>query len=463
MNAARPAWRELGARGLALQRLGQADEAASAFARAVREPEMPMAARHECLRRMADLCLNSFGDAAGAALIHARIAQEAGEPAGREAALARIVAALYRGDLGPAAITAELRALAAPLQAQADALAPARAAGSARARSPVRDQAVPGARRLRVGLISNQWCASPVAFLTLGGLREMARDADLVFFDRGGKADWAHAALRELAARDDRWVDCRGQPPATIAAALREAGLDALIDLAGWTDPDALLAVASRPAPRLLKWVGGQSATTGLDCFDAFVTDDRQAPPGCESLYREPLLRLPQGYVSYVGPPYARLQAEAARPPAPRAPSQRDVFALVSNPVKIGERTAAFVRGLRPRRLLLVDHRWRHRQTRSAAAQRLGSLMDVAELITPGDHPAYLDTLRDLDATIVDTAPYSMGLTAIELRLLGKTVIVPPRTLPAAMSELHCAAHLRAPGFGHHRLIAQRLLEACRR
>ena len=89
--------------------------------------------------------------------------------------------------------------------------------------------------------------------------------------------------------------------------------------------------------------------------------------------------------------------------------------------------------------------------------------MDVAEFFTPTDHPAYLDALRGLDAMIVDTAPYSMGLTAIELRLLGKTVIEPPRTLPATMSELHCAAHLRAPGFAHHRLIAQRLLGACRR
>jgi hypothetical protein len=473
-------WRALAAQAMARQREGRADDAAAALARMVREPGLPLPIRQACLRQMADLCLNSFGDAAGASVIHAQLAREAaGGVAGRtgadaadraagnarrEAELAQIVGALYLGNAGCAEIAARLRGLAAPLQAQADALARTlasarpgpRPAGSTRPRRAAR------ARRLRVALISNQWCASPVAFLALGALRELAREAELIFVDRGGKADWAQAAFRELAPRESQWLACRGLPAEALAARLHDAELDALIDLSGWTDPDALLAVASRPAPRLLKWVGGQSATTGLDCFDAFVTDARQAPPGCEPLYRETLLRVPEGYVTYTSAPYADLAAAAANPPSPRKPSRPDVFALVSNPVKISARTAEFVRGLRPRRLLLIDHRWRHRQTRAAAAQRLGSLMDVAEFVTPADHPTYLETLRALDASVIDTAPYSMGLTAVELRLLGKTVIEPPRTLPASMSELHGAAHLRAPGFAHHRLLAQHLLAACR-
>jgi hypothetical protein len=135
------------------------------------------------------------------------------------------------------------------------------------------------------------------------------------------------------------------------------------------------------------------------------------------------------------------------------------VVALVSNPAKISTATAQALRRLKPRRLLLVDQRWRHEGTRRAAQRRLGELLDVAEFITPAHHADYLQTLQSLDAAFVDTAPYAMGLTAVELRLLGKPIVAAPRSPTALMCERHCVAHLGARRFDHHAELAAQLLQ----
>jgi hypothetical protein len=313
--------------------------------------------------------------------------------------------------------------------------------------------------RLRIGVLSQQFCASPVGFLALGGLSALAGQADLLFFDRGAKNDWAHAAFKAVARH---WLPCARLNAAQLHRLLVEADLDAVIDLSGWTDVAALTALAGRPVARQLKWVGGQSLSTGLRCFDGFITDARQAPMAAARLYTEPLLRAHHGYVTYSAPPYApELARAAARPPEPKGRPQRGVFALVSNPAKISRAMAETLEKLQPRRLILVDQRWRHAGTREVARQRLGRLMDVAEFVTPASHHDYLQTLAALDATFVDTAPYSMGLTAIELRLLGKHIVAPARSPQALMSARHCIAHLGARRFDHHAELGGQLLQWC--
>jgi hypothetical protein len=140
---------------------------------------------------------------------------------------------------------------------------------------------------------------------------------------------------------------------------------------------------------------------------------------------------------------------------------QERVVALVSNPAKISRHTAEALQQLKPKKLVLVDQRWRHEGTRLAAQNRLGSLMDVAEFITPANHLEYLQTLRSLDATFLDTTPYAMGLSAIELRLLGKPIVTGPRSASAVMCERHCVAHMGAKRFDHHNELARQLLAWC--
>jgi hypothetical protein len=425
----------------AQQQLQQADEAARHLGLALTEPSLPDAQRANTLQQQAGLLLNAFGDASGAAL--ALQAAALVDPAlVLEADLASLVADLYLGGRSAAQITAGFVALAGRLRPPQPPDKPPRASG----------------KRLRIGLVSQQFCASPVGFLALGALSALARDADLLYFDRGAKLDWAQAAFQATA---HRWLRCAALNADQLHQLLVAADLDAVIDLSGWTDPQALCALAGRPVPRQLKWVGGQSSSTGLRCFDGFVADARQVPAAAAKLYTEPVLHAEQGYVTYSAPPYAQTLA-AARPPAPPGRPAEGVFALVANPAKISEATAAALRRLKPTRLVLIDQRWRHQGTRDAAQKRLGSLLDKAEFVTPANHPEYLQTLQALDASFVDTLPYSMGLTAIELRLLGKHIAAAPRSQGALMCERHCVAHLGASGFDHHAGLAAQLLGWCR-
>ncbi|WP_066342825.1 hypothetical protein [Azohydromonas lata] len=437
-----PLWQASALQAQACQRLGRADEAAAHLRSLLADAGTPATRRGAALRELADLQLNAFGDARAAALALDEAAR--GQPAlALQAALAALVADLYEGTRRGVDIAAGFAALAGQLGVPREGEGPARAPRA------------PGARP-RIGLVSAQFCASPVGFLTLGALRALAREADLIFFDRGAKADWARTEFLALA---HRWVSCRALDAATLRRLLLAADLDALIDLGGWTDPEALAAVASRPARRQLKWVGGQSLSTGLRCFDGFIADARQVPPAAAGLYSEPVLHARHGYVTYTAPPYApALARAAAQLPAPAARPSAGVYALVSNPAKISTHTARALEKLKPRRLVLVDQRWRHEGTRQAARRRLGALMDVAEFVTPANHPDYLQALAALDASFVDTAPYAMGLTAIELRLLGKALHCVPRSPTALMCERHGVAHLGARRFDHHAELGAQLL-----
>ena len=427
----------------AQQQLQQADDAARHLGLALTEPSLPDAQRTHALQQQARLLLNAFGDASGAA--QALQAAARLDPAlALEADLASLVADLYLGGRTAAQITTDFVALAARLRPPQPPKKPPRAPG----------------KRLRIGLVSQQFCASPVGFLTLGALSALASHADLLYFDRGAKLDWAQAAFQATA---HHWLRCAALNADQLHQLLMAADLDAVIDLSGWTDPTALCAMAGRPVPRQLKWVGGQSSSTGLRCFDGFVADARQVPAAAVKLYTEPMRHAEQGYVTYSAPPYAQtMGAAASSPPKPSGRPAQGVFALVANPAKISEVTAAALRRLKPTRLVLIDQRWRHQGTRDAARRRLGSLLDKAEFVTPANHPEYLQTLQALDATFVDTLPYSMGLTAIELRLLGKHIAAAPRSPGALMCERHCVAHLGAISFDHHTSLAAQLLAWCR-
>ena len=426
----------------ALRRTGQPDRQADWLGTALADSGMPPVVRGAAYAELADLELNAFGDPRAAAT-SLREAARANPALELEARLGGLVADLYDGSADSGTITEGFIDLAGGLQAPPP--------------PPPRLAARQQPARSRIGLVSSQFCASPVGFLTLGALRELSKKADLLYFDRGSKADWAHAAFRETA---HRWLTCGGADTLTLHRLMVAADLDVLIDLGGWTDPVALAAVAGRPARRQWKWVGGQALTTGLKCFDGFITDRRQVPIPNEWNYTEPLLLARLGYVTYTAPPYAPdLGVAAGKLPVPGGKPAPGVYALVSNPAKISATTAEAIRKLKPRRLLLVDQRWRHEGTRLAAQARLGSLMDVAEFITPANHPEYLQAIREMDATFHDTLPYSMGLTAIELRLMGKHLLVPRRATAGLMCERHCVGHKGAKGFDHHGALAQQMLE----
>jgi hypothetical protein len=253
--------------------------------------------------------------------------------------------------------------------------------------------------------------------------------------------DWGTAAFRSLASD---WIDVSQASSQALADTLTRHALDVLIDLGGWMDPVALQALSSKPARRLYKWVGGQSATTGLRVFDGFITDRYQTPAGTDHLYSEPLLRLKSGYVTYTAPPYL---------PKPRKPRRRQIhLGVIANPTKVSR---GFLADLRKRwptwqaaqakqgrdiALRFIDYRYQN----GALRQRVQTALAGLEMafITPNSHLDYLTAVGQLDATL-DSWPYSGGLTTIEALALG----VPAYTrLGELFCERHTVAHCRYAG-----------------
>jgi predicted O-linked N-acetylglucosamine transferase (SPINDLY family) len=274
-----------------------------------------------------------------------------------------------------------------------------------------------GGLRLRVALLSPLFCASPVYFLTIAGWRHVAKGSDIVVFNRGHKADWATEQFRDLSTE---WHDVQQLPAQTLAQRIQAADIDVLYDLGGWMDPVGLKALSVKPAKEMYKWVGGQSLTTGLESFDGWIGDAWQSPLALQPLYSERLVNIPGGYATYTPPPYL-----------PSVPEhKRSVPVIFSNPAKLSRAFLAWLAKL-PGPKLFVHHQFRFERAREKVWRALGS--SGVEFICPGSHNEALQILGRYE-WMIDTFPYSSGLTAREAVAMGMKV-------KSFSGELFCERH----------------------
>ncbi|HWH22712.1 MAG TPA: hypothetical protein VNT25_05400 [Allosphingosinicella sp.] len=362
--------------------LGRAVRAHEEWTLVLREvPGNPLA-----LAGLADIEMNEFGDPeAASALVRPLLA----DPASRaDAELTSLMAGLYLGEERAEALSARLRAFS-----------------EAHLRLPPFPPRQPRTGRRRIGLISPLFSASPVYYLTYSIFAAIGGAHDLIFFNRGSRSDDATRSFREIAAE---WHEVGALEPPALAQTLRGADIDILFDLGGWADVPALAALSAKPAARMYKWVGGQSATTGLSMFDGWIGDEWQSPPELAPLYAEPVVNMVGGYIDYAPPPaLARLRD-----------LPKHGVGLVGNPAKIGPKTiAAWPSGVDTVRL--IDRRYKHEKPLARITALLAAAgIKVEEVIVPQGHDSYLRALGSCEA-IVNTQPYAAGLTAVEAHHLG--------------------------------------------
>ena len=82
------------------------------------------------------------------------------------------------------------------------------------------------------------------------------------------------------------------------AQSIREAGIDILVDLNGYSHVERLPVFARRPAPVIAGWFN-MYATTGMECFDYLVGDHEVIPLGEEKYYVEKIVRVPGSYLTF--------------------------------------------------------------------------------------------------------------------------------------------------------------------
>lgn len=271
--------------------------------------------------------------------------------------------------------------------------------------------------RVRVGLLSPLFCASPVYYFTIGALRLLSREVELVVFNRGTRVDWATRGFQTIARE---WHNVQNLPAFSLANFIKSQNIDVLFDLGGWMDPVGLKALSAKPAPKLYKWVGGQSATTGMNVFDGFISDEQQVPDQLRPLYSEPIINIPSGYVTYE-PNFDPKDIVLSQ-------SERAKFdiGVIGNPAKISR---AFLARLEFHlddapftQVLFVDRRYRY----SAATRRIVDGLPARQrnrlhFCAPTGHFEYLREICK-PKRIVDTFPYNGGLTSLEALHLGKPI-----------------------------------------
>ncbi|MCE2949224.1 MAG: tetratricopeptide repeat protein [bacterium] len=252
-----------------------------------------------------------------------------------------------------------------------------------------------------------------------------------------------------LASGCDRFLDLSAAGTAGLAARIHEAGIDVLVDLTGFTEGSRSEALALRPAPVQVNWLG-YPGTMGAAFIDAIFCDPVLVPDAHRQWFDETVVHLPCGYqpspaLPAGGPPPA-IGAEGRR--ALGLPPSGTVFASFNASHKL--RPGMFERWMRILQWVEGSVLWlgidgeAARQHLRAAARSLGidpGRLVFAPIVGYEAHRARLPA-ADL---FLDCHPYSAGATASLclaagvplVTLAGETYVSRMATAILAAAGLH--------------------------
>lgn len=292
--------------------------------------------------------------------------------------------------------------------------------GPLRRTTPFSNSRDPG-RQLRIGYISSDFRQHPVAFFTAPLLEAHCRERFAPYcYWNGTRADgWTEritatvAAFRHVASLSDR----------ELAAQIEADGIDIVVDLAGHTAGNRLLALARKPAPVAITWLGYFN-TTGMSAMDYLVVDSILAPPGEPAPYVERPLRLDGCYLSYTGPDYA--PEVSSLPALDRGAITFGCFNAASKITDgVVELWAALLGKVPTARLALqnatLDDALSMSSCRDAFA-RHGIGAERLLLSGSAPHPEFLARYREVDIAL-DPFPYNGGTTTCEALWMGVPVV----------------------------------------
>jgi predicted O-linked N-acetylglucosamine transferase (SPINDLY family) len=152
----------------------------------------------------------------------------------------------------------------------------------------------PRAKRLRVGYLSGSFHEHPTARLMVGLFEAHDRQRFEVTGYSYGPDDGSALRAR-VRASFEHWRDVRELSDEDIARAIRDDGIDLLIERKGHTHGGRLAILAQRPAAVQIHYMSFPG-TIGYDAVDGIIADAEVVPPGAEADFHERVWRLPRCY-----------------------------------------------------------------------------------------------------------------------------------------------------------------------
>jgi predicted O-linked N-acetylglucosamine transferase (SPINDLY family) len=215
--------------------------------------------------------------------------------------------------------------------------------------------------------------------------------------------------------RVEHWVPTVGMSDAQLADRIRADRIDILVDLAGHTRGNRLLAFARKPAPVSVTTLG-YGYTTGLSAIDWYLTDPYAAPEGSDHLFSERPWRISQCLA------YRPAEAMGAVSPLPAIERGHVTFATLTRAVRINHRTVKVWSEILhrvPGSVLWMDSgNFRDAGLCQSLARQFANCGIDAERLQMGFHSPPWDLLREVDITL-DCFPHNSGTTLFESLYMG--------------------------------------------
>jgi predicted O-linked N-acetylglucosamine transferase (SPINDLY family) len=148
--------------------------------------------------------------------------------------------------------------------------------------------------RLQIAYMSADFRVHPVGALIAEMFEHHDRTRFEVFGVSIGVDDRSEMRAR-LTRAFDRFLDVRYRSDKDIAQLLKEHQIDIVVDLTGYTRDGRLAALATRPAPIQVSYLG-YPGTTGADFVDYVIADPTILPFDQQPYYTERIVHLPDAY-----------------------------------------------------------------------------------------------------------------------------------------------------------------------
>lgn len=310
-------------------------------------------------------------------------------------------------------------------------------------------------RPLRIGVISPDFRNHAVMYFSEGLLAQLDRRHFQVI------AFYLHPVddlvTKRVQCHADKFIDIHGLAPEKQAQSILDEDIDIVIDLAGHTGGNPLLALAHKPAPVQVTTIG-YPGTTGLEAMDWWLSDAVTDPADAQKWYSERLYRLPTRWTCYrpmIRNPLWRYQPAYQVRPTPALANGHVTFGSCNNLGKLTDEVLALwgriLQAVPNSRLLIEGKNFDLPNTAATYRQHCaaqGIDPERLDLIAQDNRNQYL-TYHRIDIAL-DPFPLVGGTTTNDLLWMGVPLVTLNGSTLSSRMGVGSLAHL-----GKHEWIAR--------